>query len=746
LFSITCEMAARLQWMRPGKAAQDTQGEPLRQNRLIAAVLVTALAAFPAMGQTNGRWNSRSANIYRSEGVHALTLPSTASPTAIVAQFLGARGRDAATLRSLAPVSQGSARNGVAHSRMEQRVNGLAVYGSYVKASINERGELVHLIENLAPAGRVAGATIDERQALAAALGRLYPGMGADLAVSGRKGETTTFARGAFFHADPSATRVAIPMADGSLEEGYLVETWSEEKNLLHETLVSGGGEVLFVETRTNTDSYNVFKIDPIKSVQTLVAGPAPVSVAGTTPSPSGWINTALAQKTTDIYGNNVHSYLDVDGNNRADRGGTTVSSPFNFTSVFSPTSLTSTTTNRAVAVQNLFYLNNVTHDLLYKAGFVESEANFQENNFGRGGSGSDSVNAEAHDGSDYNNANFATPGEGGNPRMQMFLWRHPEVAIGATSYNPIGTADFGAALTTTGVSGVIAIAPVGNAEGCVAFPAGTFTSRIAVIDRGTCDFVMKVKNAQTAGARGVIIANHATGGDAITNMGGTDSTISIPSAFVGYTHGVAIKTQAGSTGALRIDPIFRDGDLDSDIVHHEYGHGLTWRMIGSMSGPISGAIGEGMADVLSIVINNDDAVGEYSERNSNGIRSARYGAFPRSYGHVNGTNGVHYDGEVYGAIGWNLFKQYEARMGLTAAQDQILRDLVSGMNYTPARPTYEQMRDGVLQATAGTDRQCMVWTAFAKYGVGQGAKGVANSDGTATITESFTNPLPCVQ
>jgi hypothetical protein len=697
------------------------------------------------MGETSGRWNARSANIYRSEGVHALTLPSTASHAAIVGQFLGAKGRDAATLRSITPLMQGRGNAGVSHSRMEQRVNGLAVYGSYVKAAVNERGELVHLIENLAPAGRVAAATINERQALATAIGRLHPGVSPELAVSGRKGETTSFARGTYFHTDPSATRVAIPMADGSLSEGYLVETWTEEKNLLHETLVSGEGEVLFVEKRTNTDSYNVFKIDPIKSVQGIVTGPAPVSPAGTTPSPSGWINTALAQKTADIYGNNVHSYLDVDGNNRADRAGTTVSSPFNFTSVFSPTSLTSTTTNRAVAVQNLFYLNNVTHDLLYKAGFVESEANFQENNFGRGGSGSDSVNAEAHDGSGYNNANFATPGEGSNPRMQMYVWRHPEVAIGTTSYNPIGTADFGAALTTTGVSGAITVAPAGNAEGCVAFPAGTFTSRIAVIDRGTCDFIMKVKNAQTAGARGVIIANHVTGGDAITNMGGTDSTVSIPSAFVGYTNGLAIKAQAGSTGSLRIDPIFRDGDLDSDIVHHEYGHGLTWRMIGSMSGPLSGAIGEGMADVLAIIINNDDAVGEYSERNSDGIRSSRYGTFPRSYGAVNGTNGVHYDGEVYGAIGWDLFKQYEARIGLTAAQDLLLTDLLNGMKYTPARPTYEQMRDGVLQATAGTDRQCMVWTAYAKFGVGQGAKGVANADGTATITESFTNPLPCV-
>jgi hypothetical protein len=36
------------------------------------------------------------------------------------------------------------------------------------------------------------------------------------------------------------------------------------------------------------------------------------------------------------------------------------------------------------------------------------------------------------------------------------------------------------------------------------------------------------------------------------------------------------------------------DGDLDADIVFHEYGHGLTWRMIGGMSGPLAGAIGEG--------------------------------------------------------------------------------------------------------------------------------------------------------
>lgn len=726
------------------KLAHEKQETDLRQNRFAVVVLMTALAALPTLGQTGGRWNARSANVYRSEGVHALTLPSTASPAAVVAQFLGERGRDAATVRSLATLTHGRPSDGVSHSRMEQRVNGLVVYGSYVKAATNERGELVHLIENLAPVGRVGGAAIDDRRALAVTLGKLYPGMSADLGVTGRKAETTSFARGTFFYSDPTATRVVVPMADGSLQEGFLVQTWTDEKNLLHETLVSGDGEVLFVESRTNTDSYNVFPIDPIKSTQTLVAGPTPVGVPGTNPSPSGWISTGIAQKTTAITGNNVFAYLDVDGNNRSDRGGTTVSSPFNFTAVFSPTSLASTTGNRNVAVQNLFYLNNYVHDLLYKAGFVESELNFQENNFSRGGVGSDSVNAEAHDGSGYNNANFATPGEGQNPRMQMYVWKHGEVAVGTTSYNPVGTADFGPALTTTGVSGAITVAPATNTEGCVAFTAGFFTGKLAVIDRGTCSFTIKVKNAQTAGAKGVIIANHVTGGDAAGGMTGTDSTITIPSVFVGYTTGGAIKSRAGQSGIMRIDPIFRDGDLDSDIVHHEYGHGLTWRMIGSMSGPLSGAIGEGMADVLAVIINNDDAVGEYSDRSANGIRSSRYATFPRTYGSVNGTNGVHYDGEVYGATGWNLFKQYEARYGLDAAREQLLKDLVNGMKYTPAKPTYEQMRDGVLQATSGTDRQCMVWTAYATFGIGQGAKGVANADGTATITESFTNPLPC--
>ena len=55
----------------------------------------------------------------------------------------------------------------------------------------------------------------------------------------------------------------------------------------------------------------------------------------------------------------------------------------------------------------NLFYWNNLFHDVLYRYGFDEASGNFQANNYGRGGLGGDYVRAEAADGAGTNNANF---------------------------------------------------------------------------------------------------------------------------------------------------------------------------------------------------------------------------------------------------------------------------------------------------------------------------------------------------
>jgi len=71
---------------------------------------------------------------------------------------------------------------------------------------------------------------------------------------------------------------------------------------------------------------------------------------------------------------------------------------------------------------------------------------------------------------------------------------------------------------------------------------AAAVNGKIALIDRGTCAFVIKVKNAQNAGAVGVIIANNAPGTPP-PGLGGSDSTIVIPTASVTQADGNTLKT-----------------------------------------------------------------------------------------------------------------------------------------------------------------------------------------------------------
>ena len=103
----------------------------------------------------------------------------------------------------------------------------------------------------------------------------------------------------------------------------------------------------------------------------------------------------------------------------------------------------------------------------------------------------------------------------------------------------------------------------------------------------------------------------------------------------------------------------------------------------------------------------------------------------------------VHLDGEVYAAIGWRLFELYRAA-GIS--KSVLLADLVDGMNYTPREPAFEDMRDGILSGLAASGngaRSCIVWDAFAEYGVGVGADGVDKGK-RAIVTESTAVPAAC--
>jgi extracellular elastinolytic metalloproteinase len=578
-----------------------------------SALLVLILAS-PASAQDSlVDLGSKGARVTRAAQSGQLAPPGLSRADSL-RSFLRTR-LDEATLAELVQTKDHQF-GGVAHADFAQRVAGLDVYGTYVRASFGAEGELRTVIENLVSTARgLRPAQIGPEAALLAAMARYYPGLPADLRETSTVGNVSTFERPARFHESPTVTRVALPLRGAVLDSGFLVVTWDGD-NILRHTVVSGRGQILHEELRTNTDGYYVFRNSPTRTPQELVLNPADPAA-----SQLGWVTT-----NTTI-GNNVDAYLDRDANNSADANSRPTWDAnqhfvFTFNAAIAPTD----STNQRVAVTNLFYLNNILHDRLYRYGFTESAGNFQTSNFGNGGAGNDPVNAEAQDGSGTNNANFATPSDGNRPRMQMFLWTSP-------------TPD-------------------------------------------------------------------------------------------------------------------RDGDVDSDIVYHEYGHGLTWRMIGGMSGLMSGSIGEGMSDTLAIYFNGDDAVAEYSTGNANGIRSARYTGYARTYGDFSGSS-VHFNGEIYAATMWKLRELWLAKYG-TGAMDGLLTHVVDGMNYTPSGPAFEDMRDGILSsitnepgpdAAAKSAARCVVWDAFAQFGIGTAANATQSCNivtCSVSVTESFAKPSEC--
>jgi hypothetical protein len=706
-----------------------------------------AFAAQAVAQEGSLQFEKRRATAVRPAAGQALSAPSRAAPADVVQSYLRTRGQSESIVATLRQTQARSTPSGVVHVHMEQQVGGLTVHGSYVKAAVNARGELVQLIEKTAPVTALKPASVNELQALRAAMQRLHPAASASFAEGARSGNTLHFAGGAFFHSDPRVTKVAVPMNDGSLAVGWLVETWTSKSNELHHTLVGGDGQVLSIERRTASDSYSVFIEDPLKGPQTTVNGPTPVSTPGTAPSPAGWLGS-VAQSTFLITGNNTKTYLDTNADNKPDGGGTAVPDG-NFLTAWNGTVSPTTTGNKAVGVQNLFYLNNVIHDKLYTKGFTEAAGNFQADNFGRGGSDGDPVLAEAHDGSGTDNANFSTPQDGRSGRMQMYLFTGPgqshEVRVNSpvsASYNAVPAA-WGPTLDSTGITGNVVLANDGagtsTSDACEPLTARA-PGFVVLADRGSCDFVVKAANAARAGATGIIVANNQGTTEAIV-MGG-DAQIRIPGVMIGKNDGAALRALANPNVTLRklpVQPLQLDASLDSDIVYHEYGHGLTWRMIGGMSGPLAGAIGEGASDTLAMLMNGDDRIGEYSTSNPIGIRRAPYDDYPRKYGDVTG-QGVHNDGEIYAATMWRLMELFGK-----ARHEQLFAYFIDGMNYTPSTPAFEDMRDGMLLAIAnstGSATDCgLVWQAFAEFGIGKGAQGTVSRTGVVTITASEVDP-----
>ncbi|MGI9652700.1 T9SS-dependent M36 family metallopeptidase [Chryseobacterium sp. RLHN22] len=538
--------------------------------------------------------------------------------------------------------------------------------------------------------------------------------------------------------------------------------------------------------------SYNVFPLPieaPTFGSRSIVSNPWILAS-----SPEGWHSTGNTSYTI-TRGNNVYAYEDTADKNLpgfSPDGG--VNRNFDF-----PFSINGTPSfNRSAAITNLFYINNKVHDIFYKFGFTESARNFQQNNFGKGGVGNDYVLAEAQDGGGLNNANFTTPSDGNKPLMQMYLWstvnryffyNTPIAAIPRVPQaNP---AQFGPQLNGTGVTGDIVLASVIDA--CSALPSGSLAGKIGLIERGggtNCTFALKVKNAQNAGAIAAIIYNNPTATNFPSSMGGTDTTITIPSVLITNDEGEFIKIQLNNSltvnVTLKSDPataVTPDGSFDNGIITHEYGHGISNRLTGNgytclLKSASKEQMGEGWSDFFALMLTNQPdatanvprSIGSYaSGQNTNGVgfRPAKYSADfsinDYTYGDTNGMEieedgeivpDVHRIGFVWASMLWDLHWQYAAKYGyssdvissVNSGSARVLQLVTDALKLQACNPTFIDGRNAILSAemltTKGEDR-CMIWKTFARRGLGLNAL-PGNKMNINDQVEDFSIPKDC--
>lgn len=117
-----------------------------------------------------------------------------------------------------------------------------------------------------------------------------------------------------------------------------------------------------------------------------------------------------------------------------------------------------------------------------------------------------------------------------------------------AGSYN-VGDAGFGPTVASTPVTGQVVLAiddTAPTSDACSALQnAAALSGKIAMVDRGTCAFAVKVQAAQDAGAIGVIVVNNVAG--APSSMGGSGPAVTIPSVMISQADGVTLKAALAS-------------------------------------------------------------------------------------------------------------------------------------------------------------------------------------------------------
>jgi extracellular elastinolytic metalloproteinase len=547
---------------------------------------------------------------------------------------------------------------GSTHWYLRQRFRGIPVYNGQLQVNVNRDNRVLSVNNAFHPAlaGAVKAFTpvVSADAALLSAAGHL--GI-VSLALPARLGtpvgdrQVTQMAAPGVSKEPVEAALMWLPVRRDDVRLVWNFQVHALAGNHIYDMTVDAvSGDVWTRFDWTASDQYTVYP-SPVESPShTTPATPADGRVvvsnpADATASPFGWHDTngVAGAEFTIMRGNNVHAYDDSANTNappssQPDCGPSLVCS-------FSIDLTQAPAQSKSAAIANLFYWNNIIHDVQYRYGFTESAGNFQVNNYGRGGAGNDDVEAEAQDGGGTSNANFATPPDGQRPTMQMYLW-----------------------------------------------------------------------------------------------------TLTAPQ---------------------------RDGDFDNGIIVHEYGHGISTRLVGGPSNVNclnnTQQPGEGLSDwwALAYTARATDTgplgrgVGTYAlgePTTGDGIRDRRYSTDPAvnpwTYSSIGGMAVPHGVGSVWAQIAWKVYWALVDKYGFdanlynatgNAGNQRAMLYVNEGLMNTACSPTFTDVRDGIIQAATdnhGGEDVCTLWSAFAGAGVGSNA--VSGGSNSTSPTNGFSVPVAC--
>ncbi len=543
---------------------------------------------------------------------------------------------------------------GARHLYWRQTYQGLPVYNAQLHINVNRNGRIISVNNSFMPSlssgFNTLQPTLSAGEAVMTAMQHLGINMStppAELSSSEGIQQRTVVEHTGISLESIKANLMLLPV---QLDDVRLVWNFQiftlDEQHAYDMTVDAENSEVLTRFDWVDSDDYRVYSLPQVESPNHTT--PLPPSDArtlitsATTPaSPYGWHDTdgTAGSEFTITRGNNVHAYRP--GTSEPDCGtGLECDFPINLSG--NPSAYTD------ASVAELFYVNNIIHDVMFQYGFDSPAGNFQENIYGASdGLGGDSVNARAQI-SVLNqcNAFFGTPSDGSSPTMSMYI----------------------------------------------------------------CD------------------------------RNGDGNQV--------------------------------DGVFDHGVVIHEYGHGISNRLVG---GPSNVSClqnrqqpGEGIGDWLALVFTHDPGdvgtdvrgVGSYLfELPVDGtIRPQPYSTDPNvntyTYESINGLSVPHGVGSVLAQALWEVYwavvdrhgfdpDLYDAQGG--SGNQRMLLYFTEGLKNTACSPTFLDVRDGIIQAARDSyngEDVCLIWNIFAQFGLGVDA--VSGGPNSTTPTNGFQAPVEC--